>query len=426
LARGRACQAEGRWDEAAATFQRCAKEHPDVADAWLGLAEVEAQLGRHRSASAALRKAVSTVERPSSVQESLALFQALMRLGRLDEAFALGREIRRRDKRLQTAGALTWPWGLLAPHVGDASSALRPVRRSVEDYLARKPRDAWGRYYRGILRRRLGEEPGREDLEAAVRWASADDAWMTFELGRARLYARDFKGALSAFSSAARATEPADWKAYAFRAEAYACMRKPARALRELERAVAATAAAERGDALAWKGQVELWLGRPDAALRTLDEAIRLGGRYAFAWRGAAKIRLGRPREALADLDRAIELKYWDFEAWVWRGEAKRLLKDFDGALADLDRALEPATDPWALMNRGLVHAALGREDLLERDAAGIGRDLRDAIAALLPKKKTTSQLLEAGLAMNHGCRRGAGYACACWFDIKPTEVSPP
>jgi tetratricopeptide (TPR) repeat protein len=133
------------------------------------------------------------------------------------------------------------------------------------------------------------------------------------------------------------------------------------------------------------RARARLALGRVDAALRDLEEAVRVNHRHNSFWSWTAPLTpLDDERFAVLKLLSAhAERRPRSARAWAWLGEALTQAGLFDEGLLALDRALvlEPER-PWLRSWRGEALLRLGRlpEAELELERA-VRRDPHDGRA---------------------------------------------
>ena len=419
--RAAAEQAAGRWKNAEISLREAVRLGSGAGADELQLWETFIQQGKSAAARAVLAGGVKKI--PDTDEGRIRRFRMFMGLDRHEVAFGEAETLLRRPPSPAASAALAWPWGNVYPD-------LVPARRVMAAHLAKLERAAvrrggfpWAGYYCVVLRRALGLPPRSGSFIPRMSGLAARYRWMLLEEGRVRLEAEEFPAAIRNLGASRRGPRPADWKAFAFLGEAYACLGKRRACLSAFSRAEVCAPPAEKSSVLAWKGLMFLWFGEFQAALKILSRAVEGEGRYAYCWRGAALVRLGRVREALRDFDRALELKAWDLEAWNWRAEAKRLLGDYSGSLKDSARAAEISPDdPWMRINRALVsfkgkNAAGMRGEFFRLDSTLVSF-LR---AKLGPREggladRDILRLLEGALKLNHGNRRALGYQARAWM----------
>jgi len=377
--------------------------------ACMSLASVMSAAGRPSEEKAWLLRVVRRARDRNAAGDA---FKALMKLRRYKEAFAAAERILDGSPALPDIRCFWDPWDW---DERVTREELLSELAALERGLGPNPRGPWIHYYRGALNGPLG----LPHFERLAAFPAKRYGWMYFKAGLTALTESKFNTAAS-WLKIALASEPADWRAHCFLAEAYLCLQKPKAAFTEMDRAARAAPKHEAGQVLAWRGAIELWLGRYKRALGLLDRAAALGAQCAHCWKGAALLKLGKPSEALAELDRTLSLYPLDFEAYVWRGEAKRELGRFREALADLEpRAVKGSsrTTPvwiWARFNRALAKAALKDEKGLNAEFAAIPEPILAHIRKATGLTRPLD-ILEAGLRLSRGFRRDE-YGQAIWM----------
>jgi tetratricopeptide (TPR) repeat protein len=151
-----------RFDEAVATLRGVLRESPDMVDVWTKLGEVYRRMGRLDDSAGAYAEALRRSPAPSA-DMVLALAQAELARGRLDQAEAQARAVR--EGNLQTAGELLL--AEIAIRRGHFAEALRVL----DDVERRANEQKTGRVYR--LQFLRGDALARlarvADAEAAYR-----------------------------------------------------------------------------------------------------------------------------------------------------------------------------------------------------------------------------------------------------------------
>jgi len=343
-------------------------------------------------------------------------------LDRYDIAFVTAERIIGSPGRENVLSRLWNPWG-------DRSSAC--PAGFFPDRLARLARARIRKeleHYRTFFRGVLLFNSGRND--AALRefgrlpeLAPERYGWMRFPEGWARLYARDYRGALEAFRQSAR-SEMSRIPSMGRIAEIHICTGRTARGFAELRNALKAAPVREIPGLHSWEGELRLFTGDYRAALTALTKGAELGDDVAFCWRGAAYAKLGRFKEALADLDKAVKLFPTDLEARVWRGEALRLAGRYSQALEELDRVIESHSGyMWARFNRALVRHSLGDYLGMKEDFDKINGPVIRFLERKLPAGDKGSagparmlRLLEEGCRLAMGNRRDDEYYYPIWM----------
>lgn len=326
-------------------------------------------------------------------------FQALVQLGRFEEAFRLG------ERMLAAAGAaevqaFSHPW-LLGQWECVRDEQLAALR-------AMKGPAPWVHYYRGLLER---GDAALSELGLAVESAAPRHAWMLFKAGWANLYLSRFAQAERLLRAALRA-RPADPRTRGFLAETLLCRGRGEDAVKEMTRALAEAAPGEASATRVWRGELLLWLGRYREALADLEPCRAEGPAWGLCWLGAAELLLGRPRDAERTLDKLLADYPLDREARVWRAEARLALGRPREALDDLGHA----QGLWAHVDRALAWRALKDE---ERTLACY----HEAAAELeLPKAEGAAEAERRLLALRRRAKgfRRDNYGQAPWLGPSP------
>lgn len=388
-----------------ALFFRLRLKHADILE----------MLGRSRTAASLrnnwLRRAPKQETSPSGDR-----FRVMFKLRRYREAFTEGEALLDRYAPLGDGArkALSWPWrNVQAENFERLKGALSGELAALRKLLDARPESVWALFYSGVILQRCGDAVALDALVPLIKRGRGRYDWMWFEIGRAKLFGMDFRGARDAFVRARDAVPPIDWRTLAYLGEAYMCLGEPRRALEQFSRSEKDASPSRLGETLSWKGELLLWSGAYREASRTLDRAIELDAPYAHCWRGASAVCLGRPADALAHLDAAIRLKPQDLEARIWRGEANRLLGDTRAALSDLDYVLDRSHSIWALINRALLRAADGDRAAMIRDCERIPMEMIER-GKSGPGAKPAERLRRL-LRLAKGFRRDEAYAQAVW-----------
>lgn len=396
----------GRLPEAARIFRGLLALDPRDAASCASLAAIARARGRTARERLLLARALRL---DRGALKPADRFRALMKVGEYRRAIAQAEKILDAGATLSDARAFwdPWEWDDRAPRA-DRLSVLRRLERAL-----RGATGPWLDYYRAEL--------GGPDALAAFERLSAFPrrryGWMYGKAGLAALCAGSFGKAVEWLELSVR-SEPADWRARGFLAEALLCLKRPEDAVAQLDRACSEAPSDEAAQALAWRGALDLWLVRYDEALGRLEEARRAGAPCADCWRGAALLKLGRLDEALAALNETIARYPRDFEAYVWRGEALRLLGRPREALRDLDEGSGPRREPaawlWALVNRALVKEDSGDEKGSRADFAALPPSFVEGLRARTGLTEPRALLL-AALDRARGWRREE-YGQAIWM----------
>lgn len=247
--RGEALRHLGRPAEALKALEKAIALEPGYFRAFAWRGGLRAAAGRPDLALADLDRALSNA--PPGEPSLSWIYNERMkaRRARGDVAGAL--------EDLNAAHALNTRYGWARPGASDAARAEEELTR----FLARRPRHAWARAWRGLTRLEAGRP-----AEALADLSAARGAWPLVWRGRARLGLGDAPGALRDFTLALRA---------------------------------------DPRYAPAWG-----WRGGTRRSRADLTRALELDPILAWAWTWRADLNLaeGRPRDALADADRALAL----------------------------------------------------------------------------------------------------------------------
>lgn len=403
----------GRFRRARRAWLDVSRMDPRDGAAFISLSLLARWIGRPDQERSALRRAVAPGRELSRADR----FKALMRLGRCAEAVRLAETIIDAGAALPDLRAFCDPW----------ERDNRPDREAPQTDLAalsRALRTAPGPW-RGFYLGSLGGPKGLGHFDALP--AGGRYRWMHYNAAMEALFSGRFRRAVRSFHIALR-HEPMDWRAHGYLSEAYACIDEPARARAQMARGLAAAPGSERAQVYAWWGELELWLGGYARALALTTRACAMGAPFAHGWKGAALLKLGRREEALAQLDAALRLYPNDEEARLWRAEAKRELGRGREALEEL-KTVTLQHWVWVLFNRALAKRALGDERGMTSDferlppavIAHVRRELGLRGSAPLDPART-AELLEAGLRLARGFRRGE-YGQAVWLSRRSREA---
>jgi tetratricopeptide (TPR) repeat protein len=170
--RGMALQAQGRLEEAAASYRQALALQPDFAEAHYNIAIIFNELGRVEEAAESCRKAAEI--RPDLAEAHSNLGSALQVLGRLDEAIASHR--RALALRPESADWL-YNLGIALQERGDLEEAISSYRRA----LALKPglAEAWYNLH-ALLLDAEGVAPAIECMKRAVEHSPANADYRFF------------------------------------------------------------------------------------------------------------------------------------------------------------------------------------------------------------------------------------------------------
>jgi tetratricopeptide (TPR) repeat protein len=216
-------------------------------------------------------------------------------------------------------------------------------------------------------------------------------------VGRRKLKAKDYQGAIADFSQAL-ASNPNDIEALAGRAEAYYWLKDFLSAIQDFDAVLErnpkdAIAYSRRGASYSGLGENEKALsdhteairlnpnseivyvnrgasygnlGEHEKAIANFNEAIRLNPEFAYAYnnRGASYGKLGESEKAIADFDEAIRLDPEYAYAYNNRGNSYNNLGEHEKAIADFNEAIRLNPEyAEAYSNRGISYGGLGEYD---------------------------------------------------------------
>lgn len=158
--------------------------------------------------------------------------------------------------------------------------------------------------------------------------------------GRAKFDAKDFKGALAAFTKVIE-LDPANPKAYANRAAAYYLLKQPERGLADANEAIRLNP--QIAISFITRGNCYMGTHKLKRAIEDFDEAIRLDPKNVVAYynRGTAHVMSGKQKKAIEDFTQAIELNPEYADAFFNRAQAYRATGKTKLAKQDLARVKE-------------------------------------------------------------------------------------
>jgi len=339
--------------------------------------------------------------------------RALARLGRYEEACALGESFFDDGPTLDQARAFSNPWGWMPRELFMAEHA-----KMLDALIARGRFAPLATYFLATLR----GWAGKATLERLAALPQDRYGWMAPWVGRQLLCAGLPEDAVRV-ARAGLDYSPSDWSSRFGFIEALICVGAEEEALAQSARAAGAAPAKDRGWALSCRGEISLWLGRYEEAFETLGEACAAGFAAAWGRRGAAALQLGRLEEGLALLDESLRRRPGDPEARVWRGEALRRLVKHEEALREL--ALAPS-GVWRSVNAGLAKAALGDQAGLREEYARLPGPVVDFVKGKLDLEAVESaedlgRVLRKALELARGFRR-EDYNQLVW--ARPSEAA--
>ena len=168
--------------------------------------------------------------------------------------------------------------------------------------------------------------------------------------------------------------DPKTWWHWEWLAAAYLQLGQPDAAFEPLEQSLGLLDGTPRSaSSRLLQGMAYLGVDEPRAALRSLNDAIRLNPKLSDAYtnRGAAYNVLGRYERGIQDLDEAIKLDPYSTTAYNNRGNAYGNLDQFEKAIEDYAEAirLDPRST-LAYANRALALTYQGMDDEAQMDIA--------------------------------------------------------
>jgi len=320
----------GDWQGAVDAFSRAIAigleknlEPEKLRPAYLALAEAYRKLGNAESAAATLAQAYQKL--PGDTEIALLLAESLIEVGRSDEAIPYLYDVLAKDRK--NVGAVLLLADALADH-GLYHRALKELDRALA--RTEDPKDrARLLYKKALVLAKSGAD--QKEVEALIKQAIALDPelWQAhYDLGRMRLAVGDAKGALEAFTQAARAN-PEDPKVLLGLAAAYDALGKPKEAYALAQKALEKAKGREKLEALFLLGKSAAQLGLYEQAVEALKQVVA-----------------ARPSDA---------------DAWMWLGIAYYGLKDFGQAAQALERAAELDNRVEILEKLGAAYLAARR-----------------------------------------------------------------
>jgi tetratricopeptide (TPR) repeat protein len=380
--------------------------------------------GKVRAALSFMKAEASKLEREDGSFDTL---QRRLRLELLalefDRARSTAERILRRTREYRQLQQLQRPFfgkefdflQLPKPYIARAMEALNL-------FVDRFPSSPWGYYWRDVFKDIFGLNDGHlGDLERLRRAPERFD-WMRCHIGYRDLFREDFPRALAELRTAAAASKPGDWAARCLSGEALACLGDLRGAMKAFSAAARAAPPEQAGSVLAWKGAVLLWSGEYAPALEATRAAAASGAGFAHCWLGGCLVKLGRFEEALSPLRRAIELTPYDAEARGWLAEAYLRLGRLEDASREIELAMNGFQRYCSFHLRavdGLVRSARGDREALRKALVDIPRRFVEEI-----KRRTDLDLdtddgaraaLESLLDLSRGVRRGS-YENRIWM----------
>jgi serine/threonine-protein kinase len=254
------------------------------------------------------------------------------------------------DQEFQSEEYATW----LGLYAGEEKERLRWMDKAIE----RAPGYATPWYFRGLLKKDLGDFAGALADETRAIELNKAGAWPYFVRAQVKVQQHDPAGAVTD-CNAAVAVDPSCAEALLVRGLAYIDLEKWSEAVADFERTYELDGSII--EALLNQGKAKQAIGDDLGAIAALDRAIGADPDWPEAYhnRGMVRSKLGRIAEAIADWDKAIALKKDLYPTYFVRGLAKESSGDARGAVKDLEDCLRLSPPAWPL--RANAAAALRR-----------------------------------------------------------------
>lgn len=367
---GEILEAQGKWAEAAAAYDRAIARDPAFAEAWQ-------------------RRGICYLELFSE-----ALMDAQWRSRRLEQVFAI----------------------LLAPGpraVECRKNAVESLKRYSE--LRQQASDSLEYRYAqvafSIVQGHFVEADQASDrLLSEVQ--TDERVWL---LKAASQLARlNFSGAVTTLTKLIDDVAPRLWRPYFFRGWIRLVSKDWDRALDDCSRAIELDP--RQGRVYAVRAAAYLEKNDPAAAVKDYDRALLLTPGWAFIWtmRAGTKLRMGDLRGAIEDSTRGLALEPADASAAVVRAQAKWRTQDLSGALQDAGLAVRLAPrDPDVFLLRCQVRGSTG-------DGAGALEDASRVVE--LSPQEPGGWRLRAGLRWHQKDAPGALADLGRWIEIAPRD----
>jgi tetratricopeptide (TPR) repeat protein len=183
----------------------------------------------------------------------------------------------------------------------------------------------------------------------------------------------NFKGAAATLTKLIDDVAPALWRPYFFRGWIYLVSKDWDRALADCSRAVDL----DSRQARIYGVRAAVFIEKNDyaSARADYDKAIEHSPQWGFAWtaRAGARLRLGDAEGAVTDATRAMELEPTDSTAAMVRAQAKWRLSDRTAALDDASRAVKISPrEPDTYTLRSQLRSAAGEKEAAIEDATKV------------------------------------------------------
>lgn len=308
--RGRWLLDLGRFDEAAAAFERCVRLEPDEPAARVGLARVALQRGDAQTALPILQRLAREV--PGDAHVSQLLAAAYRRTGDLTRA----------SEVLASSSG---------PVKGDRPD---PWRQEEQRYLV----GFAAQLEAGIAQLQAGRFAEGIRILESIRADRPNDVSLLANLGSAYCSIRDFDRGCETLEAALR-VRPGHVPSLSNLVDAQLARNRPQDALERVDEALAANA--KLGAMHLKRGDVLAWMGRDDDAITAYDRARDLGYHTAEGLTASGRLKAKRERwaDAAGDLRIALEIEPGLTPMRALLARALAETGDLRGANAELARA---------------------------------------------------------------------------------------
>ena len=415
--RARWLRHQGRGAAATKDFQKAARLEPRRMRTYLHWAEA---LRGSRKAPSLLRDALKLCPPPSAgdVPGLTDRYLAAIYCFDFAEAAGLGEKVLDQTRGYEALRTLGWVCPVYAFRSDQAPDPVEAILKRLNAYLAARPACPWGNYWKVYFSSRGIRARNPDRLSGAIRVLSALGeryAWMRYEIGKWRFERQDYRGAAKDFRAALHSSDPPNWRAQCFFAEALWCLGERSRALEAFRAAEALSPDYDLAGMRAWKGEVLLWGGEYALALELVRSFVA-GSNGAAPCEGAALFKLGRSLPALRSLDCTIAVNAACVEARIWRAEVLLSLGRLKEASREIDAALrlpESGANFYCRVLGGLIHDAQGDRDRARAEFSAVPRQIRALArkkAGLSGKEKAgdLKRILEKILELSRGVRSEA------------------
>lgn len=358
--RGNLLLAAGKFNEAAASYDRALALAPATSELHASRCKALSEMGNQEGAIGACDTALQLNKAWGNVTPAVAWYSkgtALKRLGRNQDASAAYE----RALGLEPSYSLVWAEQCrVHSEMGNQDAAIAACDQALavngnwSDYPVgklrsnRTPALAW--YNRGIALTRM--EKYAEAIAAYDRALAINpkDALIWTKQGALHSKLGNQAEALTSHEQALKVS-PNYSLALVNRCAALSKLGNYEAALASCESAMTGDGRwNELGVAYAWdqRSVALAGLNRLEEALGSADRAVTINSDFAEAWsnRAVTLWRMQKPIEALASADRAVALKPNYSQGWFNKGRILRTLERFDDAIAAYDQALKGDINP--------------------------------------------------------------------------------